>query len=117
MRRGQGGWADLPQDGCEPGYQQCGRVRQGQEAGLTFPVDRTTTLGLCMGETGGSAKSKRTGLTLTVGRKAILFKAARSVSEGQMGRYGVRVLPPQDHRREWAHPYARPGSKNGKGGG
>ncbi len=33
-----------------------------------------------------------------------------------MGRYGVRVLPPRDHRRGWAHPYSRPSGNNCKGG-
>ncbi len=34
-----------------------------------------------------------------------------------MVRYGVRVLPRRDHQLGWAHPYARPSSNNGKGGG
>ncbi len=37
-------------------------------------------------------------------------------SEGVMARYGVRVLPPRDHRRGWDHPYSRPGGNSGKGG-
>jgi hypothetical protein len=43
-------------------------------------------------------------------------------SMAKMARYGVRVLPPRDHRRGWANPYSRPGdqenrSNQGKGGG
>jgi hypothetical protein len=38
-------------------------------------------------------------------------------SDGQMARYGVRVLPPRDHRHGWDHPYSRPGGPSGKAGG
>ena len=37
-------------------------------------------------------------------------------SDGVMARYGVRVLPPRDHRHGWDHPYSRPGGHGGKGG-
>ncbi len=33
-----------------------------------------------------------------------------------MARYGVRVLPPRDHRLGWDHPYSRLGEQSGKGG-
>ena len=38
-------------------------------------------------------------------------------STGQMARYGVRVQPPRDHRRGWAHPYVRPGDQDNQGRG
>ncbi len=38
-------------------------------------------------------------------------------SDGVIARYGVRVLPPRDHRHGWDHPYSRPGGHSGKGGG
>jgi hypothetical protein len=40
----------------------------------------------------------------------------QGASDDQMGRYRIRVLPPRDHRRGWAQPYARPSGYNGKGG-
>ncbi len=38
-------------------------------------------------------------------------------SDVMMARYGVRVLPPRDHRRGWDYPYSRPGGLSSKGAG
>ncbi len=50
-------------------------------------------------------------------RREAAARKYQGASEGQMGHYGVRVLPPRDHRRGWTHPYARSSVNNGKGGG
>jgi len=49
--------------------------------------------------------------------EAAMREQQQGASEGQMARYGVRVLPPRDHRHGWDHPYSRPGGPSGKAGG